>query len=173
MNKKIAVAGTIAYDFIMDFPDKFGNHIFPDKIHMLSVSFVTDRLEKQFGGTAGNIAYTIKLLGQDPEIFSVAGKDFSNYENWLQTHNISTKYISIKENDFTASAHIITDKDDNQITAFHGGPMFGDNTSPDKLLTEEDISIGIAAPTAPTPMMNAVRGYKKHNIPFVFDCIRN
>lgn len=169
MNKKIAVAGTIAYDFIMDFPDKFGNHIFPDKIHMLSVSFVTDRLEKQFGGTAGNIAYTIKLLGQDPEIFSVAGRDFDSYEKWLKTHNISTKYITLKENDFTASAHIITDQDDNQITAFHGGPMFEDNTSPEEILTNEDISYAIAAPTAPRPMMNAIRGYNAHQIPFIFD----
>lgn len=169
MQKNILVAGTIAYDFIMDFPDKFGNHIFPDKIHMLSVSFVTDRLEKQYGGTAGNIAYTIKLLGQNPIIFSVAGKDFGTYKKWLETHNISTKYVTINKNDFTASAHIITDQDDNQITAFHGGPMFKNNTNPDEVLSKENISYGIAAPTAKRPMMNAIRGFMRHNIPFIFD----
>ena len=106
----ILISGTIAYDYIMDFPDTFRNHILPDKIHMLNVCFVVDQLKKEYGGTAGNIAYTMKLLGGDPIIFSPVGSDGRDYLEYFKKLGIRTSYMPVIEDRLTASAQITTDK---------------------------------------------------------------
>lgn len=121
---KLIITGSLAFDHIMVFPDQFKKHILPEKIHILNVAFNVESLQKELGGTAGNIAYTLKLLEENPQIVGTAGKDFSVYVDSLSKLGISTEHIKILEDDFTAQCFITTDQDDNQITAFHGGAMF-------------------------------------------------
>ncbi|MFH1564554.1 MAG: PfkB family carbohydrate kinase [bacterium] len=119
----IIISASLAYDKIMNFPGLFKDHIMPDKIHILSVSFFIKKLTEKKGGVAGNIAYTLKLLGENPKIIATAGKDFDDYKKYLEKLKIETRGIKIIKNELTACARIITDKDDNQITAFHPGAM--------------------------------------------------
>ena len=120
---QIFVSGSLAYDRIMDFPEKFSDHILPDKIHILNVCFMVNGLKEQFGGTAGNIAYSLALLGEQPFILATAGKDFHSYRNWLTEHGLRLDAIRIISDEFTAGAYITTDKADNQITGFNPGAM--------------------------------------------------
>ena len=120
---QIIISGSLAYDRIMDFPGYFSDHILPEKIHSLNVSFMVNSLVEKFGGTAGNIAYALTLLGERPLISAAIGQDYQRYFAWLKKHRISTAGIKIIENDFTASAYITTDKANNQITGFHPGAM--------------------------------------------------
>ena len=117
------ISGSLAHDYIMDFPDKFRNHILPEKLHILNVCFVVNKLRKSFGGTAGNIAYTLRLLGSEPLIVSGIGRDGAEYLAHLRKHGIRTKYIGLDRDTLTCSAFITTDEDDNQVTAFYGGPV--------------------------------------------------
>lgn len=119
----IILTGSLAFDRIMNFPGYFREHILPDKIHSLSVSFNIDRFEEQRGGTAGNIAYSLALLGEKPIIIAAAGKDFNGYKNHLEKFGLVTEAIEVLVTVPTAAAYIITDKDDNQITGFHVGAM--------------------------------------------------
>ena len=120
---RVLVTGSIVYDSIMNFEGRFKDHILPDKIHMLNVSFLVDELRKHFGGTAGNIAYNLSLLGLAPRIMATAGKDFWEYEDWLKLNKIDYGHIKVIHDEYTAQAYITTDQDDNQITAFHPGAM--------------------------------------------------
>ena len=117
------VCGSMAYDTIMVFPDQFRKHILPDQIHILNVSFMVPEMRREFGGTAGNIAYNLKLLGEDPQIMATVGHDFGPYESRLDGLGISRRHVKRVDNQFTAQAFITTDVDDNQITAFHPGAM--------------------------------------------------
>lgn len=119
----ILVSGSVAYDRIMDFPGKFVDHILPDKIHNLNVSFGLERLTVEFGGTAGNIAYTLSLLGERPYVISQVGTDFAAYRQWMKRQRIHTETIRTIDNDVCPTAHIITDLADNQIAGFHFGAM--------------------------------------------------
>lgn len=119
----VLVSGSVAYDRIMDFPGKFIDHILPDKIHNLNVSFGLERLTVEFGGTAGNIAYTLSLLGERPYVISQVGTDFSAYRAWMRKHKIQTSAIRVVANEVCPTAHIITDLADNQIAGFHFGAM--------------------------------------------------
>jgi adenosine kinase len=123
MKKNIIVSGSLAYDRIMDFPGYFSEHILPEKIHMLNIAFQVDSIREKFGGTAGNIAYTLNLLGEHPVISGTIGYDYRRYFEWFAKNGIATDNIKIIENEFTASAYITTDKADNQITGFHPGAM--------------------------------------------------
>ncbi|MFC1646732.1 carbohydrate kinase family protein [Patescibacteria group bacterium] len=120
---QVIVTGSLSYDFIMNFSGRFADRIMPDKIHCISLSFLADKLNKQLGGTAGNIAYTLNLLGIKPNIVACAGGDFDIYKKFLQKNKISDKHISIKKNINTSSYFVITDKDDNQIGSFYSGAM--------------------------------------------------
>ncbi|MCK4729596.1 MAG: carbohydrate kinase family protein [Desulfobacterales bacterium] len=120
---QIFVSGSLAYDRIMDFPGRFADHILPDKIHVLNVCFTVNGLKEKFGGTAGNIAYSLSLLGERPLILATAGKDFDRYEAWLLKHEISLQPIRRITEEFTAGAYITTDQADNQITGFNPGAM--------------------------------------------------
>ena len=123
MKKNIIVSGSLAYDRIMDFPGYFSDHILPEKIHMLSVTFQVNSVKEKFGGTAGNIAYALSLLGENPVISSAIGHDYKRYFDWFAKNGIATDNIKIIEDEFTAGAYITTDKADNQITGFHPGAM--------------------------------------------------
>ncbi|MEK7680963.1 MAG: carbohydrate kinase family protein [Patescibacteria group bacterium] len=119
----VLVSGSLVYDNIMNFPDSFKNHIMPENIHILNVCFIIDQLERSWGGTAGNIAYTINLLGADPILLSAVGSNGGDYIKYLNEVGIKTDHVLIDEDQLTASAFITTDADDNQITAFHNGPL--------------------------------------------------
>jgi len=119
----IYISGSIAYDRIMDFPGKLSDHILPDKIHILNVCFTVNGMVEKFGGTAGNIAYSLGLLNEKPYILATIGKDYQSYFDWLEKNNISTNGIKIINEELTAGAYIITDKADNQITGFNPGAM--------------------------------------------------
>jgi len=119
----VLISGSIAYDRIMDFPGKFADHILPEKIHNLNVSFGLEKLSVEFGGTAGNIAYTLALLQLRPYIISQVGSDFSSYKRWMKQRAIHTETIRTIKTDVCATAHIITDLADNQIAGFHFGAM--------------------------------------------------
>ncbi len=119
----IYISGSMAYDRIMDFPGKFADHILPDKIHILNVCFNVNGLVEKFGGTAGNIAYTLSLLNEKPLIIATIGKDYQSYFDWLIENNMPVEGIRIIQDEFTAGAYITTDMSDNQITGFNPGAM--------------------------------------------------
>ena len=157
----------MAYDTIMLFHDKFKNHILPEKVHMLNVSFLVPMIRREFGGCAGNIAYNLKLLGEEPIIMATVGHDFEPYGQWLNHCKISTKQIKTCDDHYTGQAYITTDEDDNQITAFHPGAMSSshENSVPEGL----EISIGIVSPDGKEGMQQHAREFAEQEIPFIFD----
>ena len=120
---QIYVSGSLAFDRIMNFPDKFSNHILPDKLHILNICFLIDELEEKFGGTGGNIVYNLAMLGEKPILLSQVGKDFSSYDEWLQKHGISVTGIRTIDQELTAGAYITTDQSNNLINGFNPGAM--------------------------------------------------
>ena len=161
------ICGSLAYDTIMVFPERFKNHILPDKIHMLNVSFLVPEMRRNFGGCAGNIAYNLKLLGGDPYPMATVGDDFGAYHRRLETLGISTRYIRHLEGEFTPQAFITTDLDDNQITAFHPGAMMESHLN--KVEDTEGMTIGIVAPDGREAMLQHSRDFERLGIPHIFD----
>ncbi|HRY63145.1 MAG TPA: carbohydrate kinase family protein [Patescibacteria group bacterium] len=169
-NPKILVSGSLAYDKILDFNGRFSDHIMPEKIHKLSVSFVVERERVNFGGTAGNIAYNLKLLGEEPVILSQVGKDFDYYKKWLVKNKLGLEGIKIIKNKNTAAAHIMTDLDDNQITALHLETMgIERGINPALIKKFEPIKIAIISPGNIKDMIGAARSYKKMKIEYIAD----
>ena len=119
----IIISGSLAYDRIMDFPGKFSDHILPEKIHVLNVSFNVNGMVEKLGGTAGNIAYALSLLGEKPIIVATVGRDHQRYFEWLAENRLSCDNIRVVDEELTAGAYITTDRADNQITGFHLGAM--------------------------------------------------
>ncbi len=119
----VVVTGSLGFDYIMDFSGRFADRIMPENIHKISLAPLVDTLNKQFGGTAGNIAYSLKLLGMVPLIQSCGGNDFAPYQKFLTSHKISTRYITIQKNVLTGTYFVVTDKDDSQIGAFYKGAL--------------------------------------------------
>lgn len=168
MNSNIIVTGTLAFDYIMDFPGNFSDRIMPDKIHQISLSFLVDKLSKQFGGTAGNIAYTLKLLGAQPLIISCAGNDFAPYESFLTKLGITTEYISQYKDVVTGSYFVVTDKNDNQIGAFYtGATKYAANLSIKNVVKKNNVVV--IAPTDPKAMMKYVKECQKQKLDYLFD----
>lgn len=168
----VFVSGSLCYDYIMDFPGKFEDHIIEDKIHELSVSFNIDQLEKNLGGTAGNIAHNLNLLQHDPLILSPLGYDGKEYLDKLQKKDINTKQIPVFKNKLTSSAHITTDKKDNQITAFHNGALSQADTLSLRDLSNKyiaDIDFAILSPFQPEATLNFSKECEELGIDFVFD----
>lgn len=165
---QVYITGSLAFDRIMSFPDKFSNHILPDKIHILNVCFLVDGLEEKFGGTGGNIAYNLALLGEKPILLSQVGKDFASYDEWLQKNGVSVEGIRTVEQEFTAGAYITTDKSDNQITGFNPGAMKYPSQY-DMSKVDKKEGIGIISPTNLGDMIDHPKYYRENNIPFIFD----
>jgi adenosine kinase len=164
----IYVSGSMAYDRIMDFPGKFSDYILPDKIHVLNVCFNVNGLVEKFGGTAGNIAFSLSLLNERPFIIATIGKDYLNYFEWLQKNNISVDGIKIIPEEFTAGAYITTDMSDNQITGFNPGAM----KYPSGYTFEQDRpngSIVLIAPGNIEDMTGYARTCRDREIPYICD----
>lgn len=166
MKKKIAVTGSLAFDYIMDFPQSFEENILPDKLKTLSVSFLAHNFSKNFGGTAGNIAYNLALLGQHPTIVASSGEnDFAPYKKHLNSAGADTSHINEVENEFSANMFLITDKNNCQIAGFYPGAMSKDV----ELSIEKDIDFVVVSPTMPDAMDKFVRQAKEFGIPYLYD----
>lgn len=164
----ILVTGSLAFDQIMDFPGKFSDHILPDKIHTLNVSFLVHSMRRGFGGTAGNIAYTLSLLGCSCTILGLVGDDFVPYKEFLDKNEVDTSYIKVLNKHQTSAAFGITDKSDNQIWGFYeGADSIADHLSVNEV--KGKIDFAIIAPHNPQAMLNFVADYTKRKIPYLFD----
>lgn len=161
------ICGSLAYDSIMLFPDRFRRHILPDKIHILNVSFMVPELRREFGGCAGNIAYNLRLLGGDGLPMGTAGRDFEPYAQWMDRNGISREFIRVFDDRYTAQAYITTDLDDNQITAFHPGAM--ERAHENQVPTDRGITLGIVSPDGREGMIEHARQFHAAGIPFLFD----
>lgn len=161
------ICGSYAFDNIMVFHDRFKNHILPDKIHMLNVSFLVPEMRREFGGCAGNIAYTLGLLGGDVMPMATIGSDFGPYAQWMDECGISRKHMKVIADSYTGQAFITTDQDDNQITAFHPGAMGASHEN--QVSDAEGVSIGIVSPDGRDGMIEHARQFKEAGIPFIFD----
>ena len=163
----IIVTGSLAYDRIMDFPGKFSDHILPEKIHVLNVCFQVSGMKEKFGGTAGNIAYALTLMGEKPLVCATIGHDYEKYFKWLAKNGISTEGIRIIEEEFTAGAYITTDQADNQITGFNPGAMKYPSSLDVSKLDRQ--TIVIVSPGNFEDMVNYPRLCKEKGIDYIFD----
>jgi len=161
------ICGSYAYDHIMVFHDHFKNHILPDKIHILNVSFLVPDMRREFGGCAGNIAYNLNLLGGKALPMATVGSDFEPYAKWMDKCEVSRECIKVVDESYTGQAFITTDQDDNQITAFHPGAMSFSHYN--KVSDASDVSIGIVSPDGRDGMIEHARQFKEAGIPFIFD----
>lgn len=164
----IYISGSLAYDRIMDFPGSFADYILPDKIHVLNVCFNVTSLIEKFGGTAGNVAYSLGLLGERPVIIATIGKDYAPYFTWLKQNGLAIKGIEIVPEEFTAGAYITTDKSDNQITGFNPGAM-KKATRFDLSAADPGDSIMLIAPGNLEDMMGYASLCREKGISFICD----
>jgi adenosine kinase len=167
MAPRTLVCGSLALDTIMVFPDRFARHILPEQTHMLSVSFLVGEMRREWGGCAGNIAYNLKALGGEPVVMATIGGDDRAYPERLASLGIATDGLRAVEGTYTAQAFIITDLDDNQITAFHPGAM--NHAHANHVGDVSNIALGIVAPDGREGMRAHVREMKDASIPFIFD----
>jgi len=165
--KAALICGSMAYDTIMVFEDRFKNHILADKIHMLNVSFLVPQMRREFGGCAGNIAFNLALLGDRGYPMASVGLDFGPYGEWMKKTGVPADYIRILDDQHTAQAFITSDLDDNQITAFHPGAMQYSHLN--NISDATGIAVGIVAPDGRDGMLQHARGFKAAGIPFIFD----
>jgi adenosine kinase len=161
------ICGSYAYDTIMVFHDRFKNHILPDKVHMLNVSFLVPDMRREFGGCAGNIAYNLAMLGGEALPMATVGNDFEPYAKWMDQCGINRKHIKVLDNTYTGQAFITTDMDDNQITAFHPGAMSYSHEN--KVSDANGVNIGIVSPDGRDGMIQHANQFAEANIPFIFD----
>lgn len=161
------ITGSMAFDTIMLFEDQFKNHILPDQVHILNVSFFTPQMKRYQGGCAGNMAYTLKLLGGEPVIMATVGDDFGPYAEWLKERDLFSNHITSIAGQFTAQAFITTDIDHNQINAFHPGAM--NFAHQNKVSDASDVSMGIVGPDGRDAMIEHSAQFSEAKIPFIFD----
>ncbi|MGO4777194.1 carbohydrate kinase family protein, partial [Lysobacter sp. 2RAB21] len=161
------ICGSLAYDTIMVFPDQFKNHILPDKVHILNVSFLVPRMRREFGGCAGNIAYNLKLLGGDPIPMATVGQDFGPYREWFEEQKIRLECVKEIPELFTPQAFITTDHDNNQITAFHPGAMM--RSYENHVRDVKGVTFGIVSPDGREGMIQNATEFAELGIPFIFD----
>ncbi len=162
------ICGSYAYDNIMVFHDHFKNHILPDKVHMLNVSFLVPEMRREFGGCAGNIAYNLNLLAPGTALpMATVGGDFLPYAEWMAECEISQQQIKVVAESYTGQAFITTDLGDNQITAFHPGAMSFSHQN--QVVAADDISIGIVSPDGRDGMIQHAEQFAEAGIPFIFD----
>ncbi|RMG34724.1 MAG: carbohydrate kinase family protein [Gammaproteobacteria bacterium] len=161
------ICGSMAFDTIMVFQDQFKNHILPDQVHILNVSFLVPEMRRNFGGCAGNIAYNLRLLGGEGLPMATVGEDFGPYARWMDEQGVSRKGLREIPGEFTAQAFITTDQDDNQITAFHPGAM--NHSHRNKVSDHSGVSLGIVSPDGRQGMIEHAEQFAEAGIPFIFD----
>lgn len=161
------ICGSLAFDSIMTFEGRFAEQIMPDQLHILNVSFLVPALRREFGGCAGNIAYSLKLLGGTPLPMATVGSDGADYLARMHAQGISTEFVRQVEDAYTAQAMIMTDRDNNQITAFHPGAMMQAHAS--RIEARSDIQLGMISPDGRDAMLEHAEQFKAAGIPFVFD----
>ncbi|HSI55131.1 MAG TPA: carbohydrate kinase family protein [Ramlibacter sp.] len=161
------ICGSLAFDTIMSFEGRFAEQIMPDQLHILNVSFLVPQLRRDFGGCAGNIAYSLKLLGGQPLPMATVGSDGAGYIARLKTLGISAEFVRQVDDTYTAQAMIMTDRDNNQITAFHPGAMMQAHIT--RIEARSDIKLGIISPDGRDAMLQHAQQFKDCGIPFVFD----
>ena len=161
------ICGSMAFDTIMVFNDRFKNHILPDQVHILNVSFLVPQMRREFGGCAGNIAYNLKLLGENPLPMATVGSDFQPYAEWMDKHGVARRHIRTVADSYTAQAFITTDLDDNQITAFHPGAM--NHSHQNKIGDAQGVKLGIVSPDGREGMITHAQQFANAGIPFIFD----
>ncbi|MFZ5471905.1 MAG: carbohydrate kinase family protein [Myxococcota bacterium] len=166
---RIVVTGSLAYDYIMNFPGHFKEHILPDKVHMLTVSFLVDSMKRLRGGVAGNIAYTLALLGERPLVVATAGTDFGDYQKWMSDNGVDASGVVQIPDEFTASCFINTDMSNNQIVAFYAGAMAHakELSLRSRGLTKGDLVL--ISPTAPEAIVRYAQECRELGVPYVFD----
>ncbi len=164
----VLICGSMAYDHIMIFPDQFKNHILPEKVHMINVSFLVPEMRREFGGCAGNIAYNLNLLDDKIALpMATVGKDFDPYAYWMDKRGMNRQHITVIDEAFTGQAFITTDLDDNQITAFHPGAM--NESHQNKVADAKDCKLGIISPDGRDGMLQHADQFAAAGIPFIFD----
>ena len=161
------ICGSFAFDTIMVFHDQFKNHILPDKVHILNVSFLVPDMRREFGGCAGNIAYNLKLLGGEPTPMGTVGTDFAPYAQWMDMHKIPRAHVKEVDGTYTAQAFITTDRDDNQITAFHPGAM--NHAHLNDVRDVKGVTLGIVSPDGRDGMLQHATQFAESGVPFIFD----
>ncbi|MCB1751241.1 MAG: carbohydrate kinase family protein [Gammaproteobacteria bacterium] len=161
------ICGSFAYDTIMVFHDQFKNHILPEQVHILNVAFLVPELRREFGGCAGNIAYNLNLLGGDGKPMGTVGTDFEPYARWMDECRVSRDYLRVIEGEYTAQAYITTDRDDNQITAFHPGAM--NHSHRNSVSDAPGCTLGLVSPDGRQGMIDHARQFAEAGIPFIFD----
>jgi len=162
----ILVSGSVAFDNIMVFPGYFKDHILPDKIHMLSVSFLVESMKRQYGGVASNIAYSLGLLGEQPELYATVGQDFDSYRQWLETVGVKTSLVREYKADFTATCYITTDMSDNQIVGFYPGAM---GRSVDLSLADAGgADFVIVGPSTPEAIVKLTHECKAQGVKYIY-----
>lgn len=166
--KTALICGSVAYDTILVFPDRFKAHILPDKIHMLNVAFLVPEMRREFGGCAANIAYSLRLLGDSGLPMAAAGHDFGPYRERMASQGIRLAHVKVIEETFTAQAFITTDLDDNQITAFHPGAMQYAHLNQVSDVAGA-ITLGVVAPDGRQGMIEHAAQFAAAGIPFIFD----
>jgi adenosine kinase len=166
---RIVVTGSLAYDYIMNFPGHFKDHILPEKVHMLTVSFLVDSMKRMRGGVAGNIAYSLALLGEKPLVVATAGQDFADYRASLEKSGVDVSGIKLIQDEFTASCFINTDQSNNQIVAFYAGAMSKAKELSLKGLGLTSSDWVIISPTDPEAIVRYADECKQMGVPYVFD----
>ncbi|MES9959128.1 MAG: carbohydrate kinase family protein [Sedimenticola sp.] len=161
------ICGSFAYDTIMVFHDHFKNHILPEQVHILNVSFLVPDLRREFGGCAGNIAYNLNMLGGEGKPMGTVGTDFAPYAEWMEKCGISRDHIRVIDGEYTAQAYITTDQDDNQITAFHPGAM--NLAHENRVADAQGCTIGLVSPDGRQGMIEHAEQFAEAGIPFIFD----
>jgi adenosine kinase len=161
------ICGSLAFDNIMSFEGRFSEQILPDQLHILNVSFLVPALRREFGGCAGNIAYSLRQLGGSPLPMATVGNDGADYLARMRSQGISTEFVRAVDDLYTAQAMIMTDRDNNQITAFHPGAMMQAHVS--RIEARSDIRLGMISPDGRDAMLQHAEQFKAAGIPFVFD----
>ncbi|MDK2981710.1 MAG: adenosine kinase [Chloroflexota bacterium] len=165
----IICTGSIAYDYLMSFPGHFKDHIIPDKLDSISLSFLVDSMVRQRGGTAPNIAYNLALLGEKPKLMGTVGEDFDDYGAWLKQHGVDVSLVEHIDGVYTASFFANTDLSNNQIASFYTGAMAYAKDLSIKKLDEADVDLVVISPNDPTAMAKYAKECKELGLPYLYD----
>jgi adenosine kinase len=165
----ILCTGSVAYDYLMSFPGYFRDHIIPEKLETISLSFLVDSMVRQRGGVAPNIAYTLALLGEKPRLLATVGEDFEEYRTWLEEHGVDTSFVKVIPGKYTASFFANTDKSNAQIASFYTGAMANASELCIRDANKDDITLVVISPNDPEAMAQYAAECRKYKIPYLYD----